>query len=111
MTAKERAVAERHPYRRVPTEIAEESVMVPAITLMEISSGSAARISPPLDEAVIWSEASAQDRSLPAQLASRVPPEDRLEALFLIEVRYQQHLAQRELQELFEKGALQALET
>ena len=35
-------------------------------------------------------------------------PEDPLEEL--IEMRYQQHLAQRALQELFEDGALQTLE-
>jgi hypothetical protein len=42
------------------------------------------------------------------EFASRATPEDPLEEL--IEMRYQQHLAQRALQELFEEGALQSLE-
>jgi hypothetical protein len=42
------------------------------------------------------------------ELSSPTPREDPLEEL--IEMRYQQHLAQRALQELFEEGALQGLE-
>ena len=62
-----------------------------------------------MNEPLVKSGASAQDCSLPSQLSPCAPPEDPLEEL--IEMRYQQHLAQRELQELFENGALQALET
>lgn len=53
--------------------------------------------------------ASAQDRpSLARRSAGRsteIPSED------LVEMLYLQYLAQRELQELFENGALQALES
>jgi hypothetical protein len=59
-------------------------------------------------EAAVQSEASPQDRALPSEVSPRAPPEDSLEEL--IEMRYQQHLAQRALQELFEDGALQTLE-
>ena len=60
------------------------------------------------ESAVQQSEASAQDCALPSEFSPRAPPEDPLEEL--IEMRYQQHLAQRALQELFEDGALQTLE-
>jgi hypothetical protein len=65
----------------------------------------------PVDEAVKQSEASVLDCSVPTLIAQCVSPEDALEALVLLEMRYKQHLAQRELQELFESGALQALES
>jgi hypothetical protein len=55
------------------------------------------------------SEASAQGGSSPSPLSPCIPPEDPLEEL--IEMRYQQYLAERELWELFENGALQTLET
>jgi hypothetical protein len=64
----------------------------------------------PADEAVMQAEASVQDCSL-TRPAQWFPPEDELEAVGLLEMRYQQHLAQSELQELFENGALQALES
>jgi hypothetical protein len=51
-------------------------------------------------------EPSPQGRSSPAPC---IPPEDPLEEL--IEMRYQQYLAERALWELFENEALQALET
>ncbi|HWW22031.1 MAG TPA: hypothetical protein VNZ06_14625 [Steroidobacteraceae bacterium] len=54
-----------------------------------------------MDEPAVQSEAAVQD-------CARALPEDPLEEL--IEMRYQQYLAQRALEELFENGALQALE-
>jgi hypothetical protein len=84
-----------------PSDLGKESRMVFAVPSMEISSGSAARVS------LQW-EASTEDW-LSHQLLSRQPPDDSLEAMSLIEMRYQQHLAQRDLQELFENGLLQVL--
>lgn len=60
------------------------------------------------DERAPHSEASPQGSLLPSALSPCTPPEDPLEEL--IEMRYQQYLAERELWELFENGALQALE-
>jgi hypothetical protein len=62
-----------------------------------------------MDEPETQSKASAQGRTPPSQLAARAAPEDPLEEL--IEMRYQHFLAQRGLQELFENGALQCLES
>jgi hypothetical protein len=53
-------------------------------------------------------EAPAQEGAPLGELAPRARPDDVLEEL--IEMRYQQHLAQRALQELFENGLLLALE-
>ena len=61
-----------------------------------------------MDEPAPQSEASARDCSLPSRLFAPAPPEDPLEEL--IEMRYQQYLAQCELQELLENGVLQNLE-
>jgi hypothetical protein len=83
------------------------------------SSNSALLGSLPVDEAVqsatneyssLHAEAFVQDRPLVARLAHSFPPEDALEAMALLEMRYRQHLALCQLQELFESGALQALE-
>jgi len=46
---------------------------------------------------------------VPSPLSPCIPPEDPLEEL--IEMRYQQYLAERELWRLFENGELQTLET
>jgi len=62
----------------------------------------------PGHETAAQSETSAEECALP-ELSPRGQPEDSLEDL--IEMRYQQHLAQRALQELFEDGALQILES
>jgi hypothetical protein len=61
-----------------------------------------------MNEQATQSEASAPDCPLLCQLSPRAPPKDPLEEL--IEMRYQQYLAQRELQELLENGVLQNLE-
>jgi hypothetical protein len=73
--------------------------MILAVPLVEAPSGPAPLIS-------LQSEASAEDCSLPSELLARLPPEDPLEKMLLIEMRYQQHLAERELQGLFENGVL-----
>ena len=46
---------------------------------------------------------------MPPKLLAGAPPEELLEQLLLTEMRYQQHLAERELQGLFENGILQVL--
>jgi hypothetical protein len=53
-------------------------------------------------------EVPAQDGAQLGELAPHARPDDVFEEL--IEMRYQQHLAQRALQEMFESGLLQALE-
>jgi hypothetical protein len=53
-------------------------------------------------------KAPAQEGGQLGELAPHARADDVLEEL--IEMRYQQHLAQRALQELFEHGLLQALE-
>jgi hypothetical protein len=61
------------------------------------------------DVARVQPAAWAQDRPLPSQrpadTPTQIPSEDMVEMLYL------QYLAQRALQELFESGALQALES
>ena len=59
-------------------------------------------------EPAAQSEVPAQDGAQLGEIASPARPGDVLEEL--IEMRYQQHLAQRALQEMFENGLLQALE-
>ena len=66
-------------------------------------------LSPHMGERSPHSEASPEGRSLPAPRSPCIPPEDPLEEL--IEMRYQQYLAERELWNLFENGELQTLET
>ena len=76
--------------------------MTLAVPLAETSRGPVPLIS-------IQSEASAQDCSPPSSVLGRAPPEDPQEVLLLIEIRYRQHLAQRDLGELFENEVLEAL--
>ena len=77
---------------------------------MEISLRSTSRIPLATDLEQALSQASAQECAPPWELAPRGPVEEQLDSLLLLEMRYQQHLAQRELQDLFEDGALQGLE-
>jgi hypothetical protein len=87
---------------RGSNEFREESHMVSPVPSPEIPSGAAAaRISLQL-------KTSTEDR-LADQLLSGQPPDDPVHDLSLIEMRYQQHLALRDLQELFEYGLLQTL--
>jgi hypothetical protein len=76
--------------------------MILAVQLAETSRGPAPLIS-------MQSEASAQDCSMPSSPLGHVPPADPREEMLLIEIRYRQHLAQRDLEELFENGVLEAL--
>ena len=82
----------------LPTQIPKDASMNLAIPL-----------SPHMGERSPHSEASPEGRSLPAPRWPCIPPEDPLEEL--IEMRYQQYLAERELWNLFENGELQTLET
>jgi hypothetical protein len=77
---------------------------------MEISLRSASRIPLATDLERALSQASAQEYAPPWELAPGGRLEEQLDSLLLLEMRYQQHLAQRGLQDLFEDGALQCLE-
>jgi hypothetical protein len=77
--------------------------MILAVPLVETSRG-------PIPPSSLQSETSAEECALPSQLLACAPPEDPLEEMLLVEMRYQQHLAERELQGLFENGVLQVLE-
>jgi hypothetical protein len=85
----------------MPANPGKESRMAAAILSVEISGRSAVRAS-------LQREASTENW-LSDQLLSRELPDDSPEDLSLIEMRYQQYLAQRDLQELFEHGLLQFL--
>jgi hypothetical protein len=61
------------------------------------------------DVAGVQPAPSAQDRPLPWQRSARTPTETASEDM--VEMLYRQYLAQQALQELFENGALQALES
>jgi len=62
------------------------------------------RISLRIDGAVIKSAASPENCLLSARVARGNLTDDQLETQLLIEMRYQQHLAERALQELFASG-------
>jgi hypothetical protein len=62
-----------------------------------------------MDEPETQSKALAQGCPLASELAPCAPPEDPLEEL--VEMHYQDYLAQCGLQELFENGSLQCLES
>jgi hypothetical protein len=78
--------------------------MLPVPTSIETSRRVAPRVSP---EADVF--AHDPDSHLPAELLAGEPCEDSDDQLRLIEMRYQQYVAQRELQDLFENGFLQSL--
>jgi hypothetical protein len=78
--------------------------------MMEISLQSAQRLPLPMDVEQMLSEVSAQECSPPSGLGPGEHHQEQLDWLLLIEMRYQQYLAQRALQDLFEEGALQGLE-
>jgi len=77
---------------------------------MDIALQSTSRMPLPMEVEQTQAQASAQEHSLPEVLAPGGRLEEQLDSLLLLEMRYQQHLAQRELQERFEDGALQCLE-
>ncbi|MGH8210739.1 MAG: hypothetical protein ACREU6_14325 [Steroidobacteraceae bacterium] len=81
-----------------------------ATPMVETRADSVLRISGLVDRAVVPSEVSAADLPLGTDLALTAPSEEERDRLHLVEMRYQQHLTQRALQELFEIGALEGLE-
>jgi hypothetical protein len=76
--------------------------MILPVPSVETSRGAVPQIS-------LQSDRSADDCSRPSPLLVRHPTEDLLEELLLIEMRYHQHLAQSDLQELFENDFLESL--
>ena len=66
----------------------------------------ASRILLHTDGAGIKSAATANNRRSTVGRERLEPTDDQLETQLLIEIRYQQHLAQQGLQELFESGEL-----
>lgn len=78
--------------------------MVQPIPLAQTPAGPAWRISLRIDDAVIKSGASPENCPLSARAARGNPTDDQLETQLLLEMRYQQHLAEQALQDLFESG-------
>jgi len=78
-------------------------MMIQPIPLVQTREGPAWRISLHVDGAVIKS--AAPENCLPSTRVARgKPADDQLETQLLIEMRYQQHLAEQALQGLFESG-------
>jgi hypothetical protein len=84
----------------------EMAMMIQPIPLVQTPEGPAWRISLRIDGAFIKSAASPENCLLTARVAGGESTDDQLEAQLLIEMRYQQHLAEQALQELFESGEL-----
>jgi hypothetical protein len=85
----------------------EMAMMIEPIPLVQTPEGPAWRISLRIvDGAVIKSAASPENCLLTARVAWGESTDDQLETQLLIEMRYQQHLAEQALQELFESGEL-----
>jgi hypothetical protein len=82
----------------------EMAMMIQPIPLMQTPEGPAWRISLRTDGAVIKSAAPPENCRLSARVAPSKPTDDQLETQLLIEMRYQQHLAEQALQDLFESG-------
>lgn len=80
------------------------AMMVQPIPLAQTPAGPAWRISVRIDDAVIKSAASPENCLLSGRVAQGKPADDQLETQLLIEMRYQQHLAEQALQDLFESG-------
>ena len=80
------------------------AMMIQPIPLAQTPEEQAWRISLRIDGAVIKSAASPDNCLLSARVARGKPTDDQLETQFLIEMRYQQHLAEQALQDLFESG-------
>jgi hypothetical protein len=83
---------------------AEMTIMMQSIPLVQTPEGPAWRISMRIDGAVIKSAASPENCLLKARVARGKPTDDQLETQLLVEMRYQQHLAEQALQDLFESG-------
>ena len=80
------------------------AMMVQPIPLVQTPEKPAWRISLRMDGAVIKSAASPDNYLPSARVARGKPTDDQLETQLLIEMRYQQHLAEQALQDLFESG-------
>ena len=80
------------------------AMMTQPIPLVETREEPAWRISLRIDGAVIESAASPENCLPGARVARGKSADDQLETQLLIEMRYQQHLAERALQELFASG-------
>jgi hypothetical protein len=87
----------------------EMATMIQPIPLVQTPEAPASRISLHIDGAVIKSAASPENCLLTARVARGESTDDQLETQLLIEMRYQQHLAEQALQELFESGELDFL--
>jgi hypothetical protein len=81
----------------------EMAMMVQPVPLAQTPAGPAWRISVRIDDALINSGASPENCLLSGRIA-RGATDDQLETQLLIEMRYQQHLAEQALQDLFESG-------
>jgi hypothetical protein len=80
------------------------AMTVQPVPLAQAPAGPAWRISLRIDDAVIKSAASPENCPLSARVARGKPGDDQVETQLLIEMRYQQHLAEQALQDLFESG-------
>jgi len=81
----------------------EMTMMLQPIPLVQTREEPAWRISLRIDGAA-KSPASPDNCLLGARVARGKPSDDQLETQLLIEMRYQQHLAEQALQDLFESG-------
>ena len=80
------------------------AMMMQPKPLVQTREGPAWRISLRIDGAVINSAASPENCLLSTRVARGKSADDQLETQLLIEMRYQQHLAEQALQDLFESG-------
>jgi hypothetical protein len=87
----------------------EMVTMIQPVPLVQTPDGTASRISLHIDGADGKSAASSETCLLIARVARGESTHDQLETQLLIEMRYQQHLAEQALQELFESGELRFL--
>jgi hypothetical protein len=80
------------------------AMMIEPIALVQPPEAPAWRISLRIDGAVIKSAASSENCLLSTRVARGRPTDDQLDTQLLIEMRYQQYLAEQALQDLFESG-------
>jgi hypothetical protein len=78
--------------------------MVQAVRPAQDSAAQAARAPASVESAASLPVVSSANRLLSTQVELHEPAGGELETDLLIEMRYQQHLAQRALEELFENG-------
>jgi hypothetical protein len=79
-------------------------MMMRPIPLVQTPEEQAWNTSVRMDDEVIKSAASPENSPLNARVARGKPTDDQLETQLLVEMRYQQHLAEQALQDLFESG-------